>query len=178
MGAKSYFILPGLNNSGPGHWQTHWENEYGFTRIQQADWNHPVAEDWIQTMDAAIVTYPLKEVVLIGHSLACNTIVQWAARYNHIIKAALLVAPSDTEAPSYPQGTSGFAPMPLNRLPFPSVIVTSSNDEYVTPRRAQFFAANWGSDCIDAGILGHINAASGIGNWPQGFAILEQLVNR
>jgi predicted alpha/beta hydrolase family esterase len=35
------FILPGLNNSGPQHWQTHWEQLYGFTRIQQMDWDTP-----------------------------------------------------------------------------------------------------------------------------------------
>ncbi|MEP6726477.1 MAG: alpha/beta fold hydrolase [Bacteroidota bacterium] len=171
------FILPGLNNSGPEHWQTHWENEYGFIRIQQANWDNPVADKWIRTIEEKVTKYPLDKVVLIGHSLACCTIVKWAEHYKHVIKAAFLAGPSDTEAPSYPPGTKGFMPMPLFSLPFPSVVVASSNDEYVTMERANFFAANWSSKLIEAGALGHINSSSVIGNWPQGYAILQKLIN-
>jgi len=177
MGSNYCFIVPGLNNSGPQHWQTHWENQYGFTRIQQSDWDKPVADEWIKTIEEKIINYPLNQSVLIGHSLACCTIVKWAQRFNHILKAALLVGPSDTEAPSYPPGTMGFMPMPLFTLPFPSIIVASSNDEYVTMERAKFFAARWGSELVDAGALGHINSASDLGNWPQGYAILQKLIN-
>ncbi|MEP6746114.1 MAG: alpha/beta hydrolase [Bacteroidota bacterium] len=158
------FILPGLHNSGPQHWQTHWENSYGFTRIQQKDWDTPVADDWIKTIEETIHKYPLNQVMLIGHSLACCTIVKWAQYYNHIIKGALMVAPSDTEAPSYPPGTTGFTPMPFFKLSFPSVVVASSNDGYVTNERANFFANSWGSELIHAGALGHINSSSNIGN--------------
>ena len=177
MGSNYCFILPGLNNSGPEHWQTHWENEHGFTRIQQSDWDNPVAGQWLQTIEKKLSDYPANKIVLIGHSLACCTIVKWAEQYKHIIKAALLVAPSDTEAPSYPPGTSGFTPMPLFKLPFASTVVASSNDEYVTMDRAACFAAAWGSNLVNAGALQHINASSGIGNWPQGYAILQQLIN-
>lgn len=177
MSANHCFILPGLNNSGPQHWQTYWENDYGFTRIQQAEWDNPVGDEWTKTIEEQLLHYPLNEVVLIGHSLACCTIVKWAARYKHIIKGALLAGPSDTEAASYPPGTTGFTPMPSYRLPFPSIVVTSSDDFYVTMERAKFFAGNWGSQLVNAGALGHINTASNIGNWPQGYAILQQLIN-
>jgi predicted alpha/beta hydrolase family esterase len=177
MGSNYCFILPGLNNSGPQHWQTHWEKDYGFLRIQQKDWDAPVCEEWISTVDATVTKYPPEKVILIGHSLACCTIVKWAQQYNRIIKAALLVGPSDTEATSYPPGTTGFTPMPLYKLPFRSIVVASSNDEYVTMERATFFAGKWGSELIEAGALGHINSASNIGNWPQGHAILQTLIN-
>jgi predicted alpha/beta hydrolase family esterase len=177
MGSNYCFILPGLNNSGPQHWQTHWENEYGFIRIPQKEWDVPVCEDWMNTIDAAVTKYPLEKIILIGHSLACCTIVKWAQQFNHIIKGALLAGPSDTEAPSYPPGTTGFTPMPLYKLPFRSIVVASSNDEYVTSERAKFFADKWGSALIEAGALGHINSSSGIGNWPQGYAILQTLIN-
>ncbi len=177
MSANHCFILPGLNNSGPQHWQTYWENDYGFTRIQQADWDNPVADEWIKTIEEKLNSYPMEEVVLIGHSLACCTIVKWAERYGHFIKGALLVGPSDTEALSYPPGTTGFTPMPAYRLPFSSIVVASSDDLYVTIERAKFFAGNWGSQWVNAGALGHINTASNIGNWPQGYAILQQLIN-
>ena len=170
------FTVPGLYNSGPQHWQTHWENELGFTRIEQQNWETPVCMDWLKTIDAAIMQYPLNKVILIGHSLACCTIVRWAQQYNRLIKGALLVGPSDVDAPSYPPGTTGFAPMPLNKLPFPSIVVASSNDEYVTLERAEHFADSWGSELINAGNLGHINSSSTLGNWPFGISLLQKLI--
>jgi predicted alpha/beta hydrolase family esterase len=85
------------------------------------------------------------------------------------------VAPSDPEAPSYPEGPTGFAPMPLERLRFPSVVVASRNDPYVTLDRARQFAAAWGSRLVDIGDAGHINSQSGLGDWPSGLSLLEEL---
>ena len=172
------FTIPGLYNSGPQHWQTYWENEYGFIRIEQKDWETPVCDDWLQAIDEAVKQHPLNEVVLIVHSLACCTIVRWAEKYRRIIKGALLVAPSDVDAPSYPAGTTGFSPMPKFRLPFSSVVIASTNDEYVTFERAKEFAANWGSEFINAGDLGHINSISNLGKWPFGFSILRMLLEK
>lgn len=176
MSSVKCFLHPGLNNSGPEHWQTHWERMYGFTRIQQADWDAPVASEWIAQIEATLRHEDLSRVVLIGHSLACSTIVRWAEQYGHRIKGALLVAPSDTEAPSYPPGTNGFTPMPVFRLPFPSMVVASSDDFYVRMDRASYFAERWGSEMVTVGALGHINAASNIGEWPEGYALLQSLL--
>jgi predicted alpha/beta hydrolase family esterase len=85
------------------------------------------------------------------------------------------VAPSDPEAAKFPSGTTGFAPMPLVRLPFPSVVVASSNDPFVTVSRAQTFATAWGSEFVMIGEAGHINGASGLGDWPEGLAFLRSL---
>jgi len=170
------FTIPGLYNSGPQHWQTHWEKEFGFTRIEQKDWETPVCKDWLQTIDTVVTQYPLNEVILIGHSLACCTIVRWAQQYDRIIKGALLVGPSDVDASSYPPGTTGFAPMPLYKLSFPSIVIASSNDEYVSIKRAKEFADNWGSELVNAGDLGHINSSSDLGNWPFGISQLQKLV--
>jgi predicted alpha/beta hydrolase family esterase len=170
------FTVPGLYNSGPQHWQTHWENEYGFIRIEQNDWETPLCDDWLHAIDRAVNQHPLNEVVLIGHSLGCCTIVRWAEKYKRIIKGALLVAPSDVEAPSYPPGTSGFSPMPTFKLPFPSIVIATTNDEYVAFERAQQFAGYWGSGFINAGDLGHINSTSNLGNWHFGYSILKGLI--
>ena len=170
------FTVPGLYNSGPDHWQTHWEKEHGFTRIEQKEWETPVCDDWLQTIDEIIIKHPLSEVILIGHSLACCTIVRWAEKYQRIIKAALLVAPSDVEAPSYPPGTKGFSPMPKYKLPFPSIVIASTDDEYVTMERAKELASNWGSELINVGELGHINSSSNLGNWPFGYSVLKRLM--
>jgi len=170
------FTLPGLFNSGPQHWQTHWENEYGFIRIEQKDWETPICDNWLQTIDEVVHKHPLEEVVFIGHSLACCTIVRWAEKYKRVVKGALLVAPSDVEAPSYPPGTTGFSPMPKFRLPFPSIVIASTNDQYVTMERAKEFAGNWGSAFINAGDLGHINSTSDLGLWPFGYSVVERLL--
>ncbi len=169
------FTLPGLNNSGPQHWQTQWEEEYGFVRIQQKEWDTPKCEDWINGIDAVVTQHPPDQVILVGHSLACCAILRWAARFNRVIKGALLVGPSDVDAPSYPPGTKGFKPMPLNQLPFPSITVASSNDPFVTIERAQQFAQAWRSWLVNIGDAGHINAASNLGLWPEGMALLQQL---
>ncbi|MFT3675651.1 MAG: alpha/beta hydrolase [Chitinophagaceae bacterium] len=175
MNTPDILLHPGLYNSGPEHWQSHWEREYGFTRILQNDWETPVLQDWLLGIDRTLNGRDLSQVILVGHSLACCTIAHWAHERGQLIKAALLVGPSDVEAPSYPPGTTGFVPMPLYKMPFPSIVVASSNDEYVTPDRAAFFAKAWGSRLINAGDKGHINSASGLDNWPEGLQLLQQL---
>ena len=169
------FILPGLYNSGPQHWQTRWEERYGFTRIHQQDWDNPDKDDWIHTISEVIAPFPPEQVILIGHSLACITVAHWALRYDRHIKGALLVAPSDVEAPGFPKGTSGFDPVPLNKLPFPSIVVASSNDQYLSLPRARLFADSWGSRFVLAGAVGYINAASGLGGWDEGYRLLQTL---
>jgi predicted alpha/beta hydrolase family esterase len=173
MTSSHVFILPGIGNSGPLHWQTKWEELYGFTRIRQNDWDRPVCEEWISAIDAAITPFPPSDVILVGHSLACSTIAHWAGRYQRKIRGALLVSPADVEGPGFPTCTSGFDPMPLAPLPFPSLIVISTDDEYVSLERAGHFANQWGGKLVNVGARGHINSASGLGDWPEGYALLK-----
>jgi uncharacterized protein len=175
MSATFCFILPGLNNSGSLHWQSRWEKRYGFIRIQQRDWDTPDKDDWIHTINEVIAPFPPEQVILIAHSLACCAVAHWARKYARNIRGALLVAPSDVEAPSYPSGTTGFDPMPLQPLPFNSIVVASSNDEYVSLERAEYFATRWGSPFINIGNKGHINSASGLEDWPEGYELLQRL---
>jgi predicted alpha/beta hydrolase family esterase len=116
-----------------------------------------------------------ENVILVGHSLACSAIGYWAKQYQRKIKGALLVAPSDTESEAYPTGTSGFSPMPLNKLPFPSITVMSTNDAYVEIDRAKIFANAWGSELINIGNAGHINSESNLGFWEFGLELLTRL---
>ena len=38
----NYFIVPGLGNSGPEHWQTYFEKSgSNFQRIEQQEWEAP-----------------------------------------------------------------------------------------------------------------------------------------
>jgi len=182
-------ILPGLGGSGPDHWQTHWETLYpDFRRVQQSDWEHPDLEDWLFSLDAAIAASP-PDVVLVAHSLACLLVAHWVneetmlrnvARSREsvvpLIGGALLVAPPDPEGASFPREASSFAPVPMIRLPFPSIIVASRNDSYGSLRHAGRCARAWGSRLVDAGPVGHINSDSGLGDWPEGLELLTELV--
>jgi len=168
-------ILPGLYNSGPAHWQSRWEAAHaGWRRVNQDDWERPRCADWVARLEDAILATP--DAVLVAHSSSCALVAHWAGTGGSgRVRAALLVAPSDTEAASYPAGPTGFAPMPLARLPFPSVVVASTNDQYVTLERARTFADGWGSRLVTVGDAGHINGESGLGDWPEGLALLQEL---
>jgi len=172
---STVLILPGLGNSGDGHWQTLWQNNHGFERVEQRSWDAPVCDEWITTIDAAVTKHDLQNVILVAHSLANTTVAAWAKKYNRVIKGALLVAPSDTEADTYPPGTTGFKPMILDKLPFPSIVIASDDDYYVTLDRAEYFAACWGSQLINIGSAGHINVAAGFGHWNDGLQYLHML---
>jgi uncharacterized protein len=130
----------------------------------------------VAALDTAVAGSNLP-VVLAAHSLGCALVAHWAGGSRHLakVRGALLVAPSDVEAPSYPAGTAGFTPMPLNKLSFPSILVMSTNDVYVTPDRARHFARAWGSRLVEVGPKGHVNSASSLGMWPEGFALVEEL---
>jgi predicted alpha/beta hydrolase family esterase len=171
-----YLIIPGLGNSGPAHWQTWFEKTIpNCKRIEQKEWDSPALTDWLMAIDHAVAALDPSSVVLIGHSLGCSTIAHWAEHSGKIIKGAMLVAPSDIEAPAYTFPATGFTPIPLNKLPFKTIVVASNNDVWVSAERARYFANCWGSDYINIGDAGHINADAGFGPWEEGVSILKRL---
>lgn len=93
------------------------------------------------------------------------------------IAGALLVAPADVESSEHtPEETWNFAPIPLNNLKYPSAVITSSNDPYISVERAEFLSKNWGSRFYNVGQKGHLNFASQLGLWKEGQEILETLI--
>ena len=172
----NYLIVPGLGNSGPEHWQTYFQHSAeNFHRIEQQEWDAPVCAEWIAAIDKAVTAFDPSTVVLIGHSLGCCAIVQWAKKYQRSVKGALLVAPSDPEADVYTFPATGFAPVPLERLAFSTIVVASADDVWVSLERAKYFAENWGSEFVNLGNAGHINVASGHTNWEEGLQLLRRL---
>jgi len=175
--ATPILIVPGLGGSGPEHWQTHWERSYPRAhRVEQADWNRPVRADWLSRLAQALRNAP--GAILVGHSLGCALIAHLAWRRPDLaIGGALLVAPADVDGDDrIPREVKDFAPMPLGRLPFPAIVVASTNDPYMGLDRARALAKTWATRFVNAGACGHINIAAGFGPWPAGEALLADLM--
>lgn len=177
MARPPVLIVPGLGNSGPTHWQSAWQRKHPeFIRVEQADWDHPDFADWLARLDAAINACP-SPPLLVAHSLACALVAHWVERHERELHGALLVAPADVDSDSHtPPETRGFRPMPLARFACPAIVVASSNDPFVDIARARHFASRWHARFVEAGALGHINSASNLGDWPFGYALLEELI--
>lgn len=170
-------VVPGIGGSGAQHWQTRWELlQPSFTRVVQQDWVTPLCADWVRVLENAVAASG-PNTVLVAHSLGCLLVAHWAAQTARTIHGALLVAAPDPDGPCFPAGARGFAPVPLQRLPFESIVVASSNDPFGSVAFLSHCADQWGSRFINIGEAGHINAESGLGVWTEGFEILKQLLD-
>lgn len=171
-------IVPDWSSSGPDHWQSRWERTLKTARrVVQENWETPEREAWVgRIIEGAVQS--ARPVVLVAHSLGVAAVAHTAKLIpKGFVSGAFLVAPADVDdAANWPEtegftldgAASGFAPLPLDPLPFPSVLVASSNDPYCRIERATELAAAWGATLVEAGEAGHINSASGHGPWPEG----------
>ena len=169
-------LIPGWHNSGPDHWQSRWQSAHGFIRVEQHNWDLPLRGDWMIQLEEAVLTHP--DAVLVAHSLGCILVAAWAAHsiHAHRVKAALLVAPSDVERPEMQQMLHSWSPIVRERLPFKSMVAASRNDPFCSFMRASVLAQTWGSSLADCGMSGHINTESKLGDWPEGFALLQNIL--
>lgn len=172
-------IVPGYTNSGPDHWQSRWESKLSTARrVEQAEWSKPVLEDWTAAV-AAAVNDAEKPVVLVAHSLGIPTVIHALPQISKPVKGGFFVAPPDVANPGIrPKHLMTFGPYPTAPLPFPSVVIASSNDEFCDIKVAEKLAADWGSLFINAGDSGHLNAASGHGPWPEGSMVFSQFLSK
>ena len=171
---SNVLVVSGLWDSGPQHWQTQWQKDHpDWSKVAHRDFAAPERDEWVAELDAAIAACD-GPPVLLAHSLGCMLVAQWAASGSSLKAAgAMLVAPSDVAAPSYPIDANGFLPIPMTALPFPSLVVCSTDDEYASLDRSHAFARAWDSEIVEIGNAGHINGDSGYGPWPEGFSLLE-----
>ena len=169
---RPVLLVPGIFNSGPGHWQTLWEERLpGVHRVQQRDWEHPVCGEWVDTLDAAIAK--AGEPVLVAHSLGCLVVAHWAAQSDRVVHGMLLVAVPDPTGRSFPREAIGFAAVPSSLRERHVTVVSSSDDPYSSAAFVNRCVALWGAEHVQLGAVGHINAESGLGAWPQGWAMVE-----
>jgi uncharacterized protein len=165
-------IMPGLQDSGPTHWQSRWQALYPeFERVRQDDWETADLDRWAESLDA-VVRASNKPVIIAAHSFGCLASVQCASSGIPNLAGALLVAPADPAKFGLEERLEHLS------LPIPSILIGSQNDPWMDCERAARWAGRWGSDFLNAGNLGHINADSDIGDWLFGLAQLQRLAFR
>ena len=175
-------IVPGLREHVADHWQTLLAE-----RLDKVVTVPPLASDKlncqarVEAIESAIAAIE-GPVILVAHSAGVLMVAHWAARHQRPIKGALLAAPPDLQAQwpaAYPSPErlreNGWTPLPLARLPFPSIVAASSNDHLASLDAATALAKAWGSELLALGAVGHLNPAAGFGPWPQAEALIQQL---
>src|SRR4051812_34887963 len=159
MKPSNVLILPGWQDSGAAHWQTLWQRRHGYVRVEQHDWDKPLRGDWLARLEEMVLSRD-EPAVLVAHRLGCMLAAAWSAvsKNAHRVKAALLVAPGDAERADIREQIPTWSPIELRALAFPSVLLGSRDDPYCEIERARLFAHAWGSQFMDYGECGHINA--------------------
>lgn len=171
----SVLILPGIGGSGPEHWQTLWERKHPeYRRVCVPDWDRPDVDEWVAALSAE-VTAAAAPVVVVAHSLGCLVVAHYVGRGGRLA-GALLVAVPDPSGPEFPPAAHSFGGFTRSPFGFASRVVASRNDPYASFDFAAGCARAWGSALTDVGHVGHINAASGLGDWPAGQALLADLL--
>ena len=173
-------IIPGLGDSGEKHWQNFWLQKFpNSTKVIQDNWDAPQLNQWQIRLDETIQN--IKEpTILVAHSLAVSLVMHWLSQNNNPkIIGAFLVAPADVNSSKHtPDFLRHFAPIPTQPIPFPSLVIGTENDTYISLERAKELASCWGSDFINIGLKGHINSESNLGYWEEGQVFLQQLITK
>lgn len=183
---STVLIVPGLRDHLPEHWQTLLAEQL----VKQGRSVHTVPPMGRAHLDCAARVAAIEQharaidgpLVIVAHSGGCIMVAHWALRTMRAVHGALLAVPPDFERPmpnGYPTvaelDAAGWLPVPRRRLPFPSLVATSSNDPLAAEPRVRELARDWGSTVVGLGEVGHLNPASGFGEWPRALPLLALL---
>lgn len=178
-------MIPGVRDHVANHWQTLLELKLSASRTVVTVPHLPAEKlDCAARVTAIERTLAAIEgpVILVAHSGGVILVTHWAQRYQRTIHGALLAVPPDFEQPlpaGYPTleelQTHGWLPVPRAVLPFRSIVAASTNDPLAKQERVLDMARDWGSMLVDIGAVGHLNPASGFGEWPQAESLIQAL---
>jgi predicted alpha/beta hydrolase family esterase len=182
MTEPTVLIVPGLRDAMAQHWQT-----LLAARLPRVRSVAPMGREILDCAarvaaverEAQAIEGPL---VIVAHSAGCIIVAHWALQTKRAVQGALLATPPDFQSPipqSYTTikalGDAGWLPVPRSRLPFRSIVAASRNDPLGRFKRVAALAFDWGANLVDVGKVGHLNLASGYGNWPQAEDLIAQL---
>ena len=180
-------IVPGLRDHVAGHWQT--LLEANLAKVRKVVSVPPLQVDGLSCaarVEAIQQTVrPIEGPLLfVAHSGGVIMLLHWAQKYRHAVKGALLAAPPDFETPlpaGYPPietlQAHGWLPTPCTRLPFPSLVAASTNDPLASYASVERMAIAWGGTLVNVGAVGHLNPASGFGEWLGAEPLIRQIDN-
>jgi uncharacterized protein len=179
-------IVPGLRDHVPNHWQTllaaELPDSITVPRMEGAQASEKLScAAWVERIERTLSAVQ-GPVILVAHSGGVMMLAHWARLHRRPIRGALLAAPADLELP-LPEGyptmdalrQNGWLPVPRERLPFRSILAASTNDPLAHFERVAQYAADWGSDLVDIGAVGHLNPAAGFGEWPRAHEFIRKL---
>jgi predicted alpha/beta hydrolase family esterase len=183
MSAAAVVLVPGLRGHVEDHWQTRLAAAMPEARMVTPLGRTDAGLRARVTLLDQVVEQVAGPVILVAHSAGVLVTVHWAAQYSPTrVVGALLATPPVLAAelpPEYPSidelRAHGWLPIPREPLPFPSIVAASSNDPLGNPVRLRSLAAAWGSRVHDLGAVGHLNPASGYGEWPQALELIAEL---
>jgi predicted alpha/beta hydrolase family esterase len=178
-------MVPGLRDHVEEHWQTILQKKIPGTRsVPPLEADKLSRDARVAALDKALAEID-GPVILVAHSAGVMITVHWARRHNRPIHGAVLAAPADLESPmpdGYPTPTTldanNWLPIPRLALPFPSIVAASTNDPLASFSRVAQMAADWGSELVNAGAVGHINPAAGFGEWPHAEQLIRAVMRR
>ncbi|HEY4068282.1 MAG TPA: alpha/beta hydrolase [Burkholderiaceae bacterium] len=167
-------VIPGLNGSGPAHWQSWLQAQFGrhALRVEQEDWAVPDLARWTQRIEATLARHSRSRWVAAAHSFGCLALLHYLALGGEGVRSALLVAPAD------PEKFGVAAQLPRARLHIPSVLLASENDPWMRFDAVCAWSRVWGSRLVSLGEAGHINVDAGFGALPPAKTLVEAMVRR
>lgn len=177
----STLIVPGYLGSGEGHWQTWMESQLPDARRVEQDWYNPILVRWAENIRDEI-DFSDTPIWLVAHSFGCLAAITAASDRASKVAGAMLVAPANPERftlGGVKNAENGAAKpslseyIPNEKLPFPTLVVASTDDPWILHESARSWATIWGSQFLTLGKAGHINVESGYGPWPEGMLLLE-----
>ncbi|MDZ5458544.1 RBBP9/YdeN family alpha/beta hydrolase [Azohydromonas lata] len=174
MSAPRLLIVPGLRDSGPGHWQTWLQRRHrGALRVCQDDWDTPDLPRWAQRVDDTLRQAGGARCIAVAHSFGCLALARCLAlRPDAPIAAVFMAAPAEPDK-------FGVAPLlPRRPLGVPGLLVASDTDPWMQADSALGWAGRWGMETLNLGDAGHINAESGFGPWPLAQRWVEAMAQR
>lgn len=190
MTAPLVLLLPGWSDGVPDPWPREWVSMPGMRCVDQHEWQRPLRGDWLIRLEEAVLD--AVQVVLVAHNLGCIQLAAWAAnsQQTHRVRAALLVAPLDVEAPAVRERLPSWSPIERQRLPFKSWMIgpVSQGDNAPAiakknvawdPEWAQALATTWGAQWLEPWDAPQVSAkqiSEQRSDWPHGQALLHELM--
>lgn len=184
--SATILTVPGYRGSDEQHWQSWLERQLpqDVVRLEGINWDNPVLSDWAGQI-RKVLQKAGQPVWIVAHSFGCLAAAVAVADQPGQTAGVIFVAPADTARFTALGCRDMNDPhtswlnncitdvVPFDSLQVPGLLIASRNDPWLQFNKARDYAGNWALEFLDIGEAGHINTASGFGDWP---LVLELLL--